>query len=316
MATLKYTYDNSDVETGGGGEQAPIGTLDGTIVAITYRDTKKDGSAANDIEVVVDVGAEYSRLWRYIGFAANQRWKMREFTDAVGLPASGTLTDAILKKKVGAKVLVKTVQGSSMDGSDRTEIKTLFPPRAEGDSTAGLDSGGGDEGFDSWSDDDLKAQLKESDVAIAGRFTRDKAIAALVGVEDEDGTVEDDGDPDGEVAGFDISQVEGFEDFDTWDSYDLKGEMDNRDLAIAGKFTDAKARVAIIEAVEAEFESGDGDAVAGSAAAEDDYEDWELSELKEEVDSRKEQGAEITITGRATPGKLIAALREDDVKPF
>jgi hypothetical protein len=49
----------------------------------------------------------------------------------------------------------------------------------------------------------------------------------------------------------------------------------------------------------------------------DDYDEWKLSELKSEVDTRNEDGANITVTGTGKNGAIrsvdyIAALREHD----
>jgi hypothetical protein len=90
MAVIKY--DVSGVEAGGGGEQPQPGLYKGKIVSVTPRKKKSNGDPTNDLEVVVDVGKEYSRLWTYIQLDnPASAWKLREFTDALGLPDKGGL---------------------------------------------------------------------------------------------------------------------------------------------------------------------------------------------------------------------------------
>jgi hypothetical protein len=106
-----------------------------------------------------------------------------------------------------------------------------------------------------------------------------------------------------------------------WADEDIKTYAD--DLGIAGNVSGRKTRAKYIEAITSLAESaaavqdGAGEG-SGGDGEQDDYEEWTLDELKDEVSTRNEQDAEIKITGRQTKDKLVAALREDDkvAEPF
>src|SRR4051812_46622015 len=127
MATIKV--DVTDVEAGGGGEQPQPGLYNGKLVSVTHRDKKSNGDPTSDLEVIVDVGQEYSRLWSYINLESPAaRWKLREFLDAVGLPAKVELTPQKLKALQGKLVLAKVVADTDLDGEYRGKVKNLFMP--------------------------------------------------------------------------------------------------------------------------------------------------------------------------------------------
>src|SRR5499427_9699087 len=103
MAVVKY--DVSNVESGGGGEQPQPGLYAGKIASINARTEKANGDPVRDLEVVIDVGEEYARLWTYVKTPddanyneAAHGWKLRELTDALGLQPKGQFDTA---KQVG-----------------------------------------------------------------------------------------------------------------------------------------------------------------------------------------------------------------------
>ena len=139
MAAIKY--DVSDVEAGGGGEQPQPALYKGKIVSVKHREKNARGEACNDLEVVVDVGEEFARLWTYIQLDnPATRWKLREFTDAMGLSPKGTIDPTKLK---GKAVTVKVAADTDLDGNYRGKIKNLFlPGSAPGEGDRGNGAGG------------------------------------------------------------------------------------------------------------------------------------------------------------------------------
>lgn len=308
MATT-IKYDVTDVETGGGGEDVQPAMYAGKIVSVTHRTQKTNGDPANDLEVVVDVGENYKRLWTYVGLGVG--WKMREFTDAVGLPPKGELTAAKLKALANTKVNVKVVADTDQNGDYRGKIKNLFKPGEGGVTTES--NGDHEDGYETLDMDDLKAELAEREIAIPkGRVTEAKLIALLEADDEENGG--GGGDDDAET---ETETAVTTDEYDEWELQDLKDELGEREIAVPkGRVNEAKL-IALLREDDAAKGGGGGE----DEAEPDEYDDeevWPDQDLKDELSARNEQGAEIKITGRANRAKLIAALREDDAnaEPF
>lgn len=317
MTAIKY--DNSDIEGGGGGKEPDPGLYEGRVVSVTHRTKKNDGSAVNDLEVVYDIGEEYVRLWSYIKLPGDpsydqSRWKMREFTDALGLPPKGSLDP---KKLEGKKVMVKTKM--RRDDPERAEVKNVFKPGEES-VKPGEDPTDGADDYSEWSVEDLEAEISERGLDMpSGRKTVAKLAAVLEAADGESGGDDEESEEgeegEAEPEGFDITQHEGFDDWDEWSKDDLKEYIAENGIELTGRFSEQKARDAIIEHVQGSGEpaAGDGD----GDAPEDDYDEWSDDELKEEIKDRIEAGAEIEVKGRWTRDKAIAAMRADDeANPF
>lgn len=335
MAILKY--DVSNVESGGGGEQAQPALYAGKIASITPRKEKSNGDPVSDVEIVLDIGSEYARLWTYVKFPddphyseAAHGWKLRELTDALKLPAKGAFDTA---KQVGKKVNVKVTADTNLDGDYRARARNLFPPGKIEEDGEDLPEGGEDEGpltqeeLTSWSSDDLREELEAREITIEGRFSAAKAIAAILGDQEGDGEMdegEEEPGEDGQVLDPELmadlrADADHYAD---WADDDIKQFAE--DLGILGNISGRKTRAKYIDAIvslaEAAKSWGDGEGEASGEGEEDeeDYDQWEQSELEAEVATRNEQGAEIEITGRKTKAKLITALRADDkeAQPF
>lgn len=325
MAKIKY--DVTNVEAGGGGEQPQPGLYNGKIVSVNHRKKKTSGDAVSDLEVVVSPGEEYARLWTYIKLPDDPNydevahgWKLREFTDAVALPPKGEIDPEKLK---GKSVTIKVSADTDQDGEYRGRVKNLFRPGDAGDaasSSSASSNGDGEytrEELEAWDDDDLKAELKDRELTISGRYSKDKAIEALL---EAAGSTNGDGNDAAEAgaAGDDLSE-ELLQDLNAdaefyaeWPDDDVKSYAE--DIGVLESISGRKTRNKIVEAI-TEFATkreGGGAAADDDAAPEDDYDEWELSELEDEVNTRAEQGAEIRVSGRKTKEKLIEALRADD----
>jgi len=336
MAVVKY--DVSNVESGGGGEQPQPGLYAGKIVSITPRTEKANGDPVRDLEVVIDVGEEYSRLWTYVKTPddanyneAAHGWKLRELTDALKLPAKGSMDTS---KQVGKKVNVKVVADTNLEGEYRGRVRSIFAPGKIEEDGEGMPEGGGDEEpltreeLDGWSNEDIKEEMAAMEIAVPrGRFNKEKAIQAIL---DAQGSTEAETDGGAESNGAGYLDPELVADLRTdasfysdWEDDDIKAFIE--DLGIAGNVAGRKTRAKYIETivafagtVEAVQDGSGEDSGDGEAESGDDYDEWELQELKDEIATRNEQDADIKISGRATKEKLVAALRDDDkvAEPF
>jgi hypothetical protein len=295
MAVIKY--DVSGVEAGGGGEQPQPGLYKGKIVSVTPRKKKSNGDPTNDLEVVVDVGKEYSRLWTYIQLDnPASAWKLREFTDALGLPDKGGFDPT---KLGGKQVSVKVAADTDLDGDYRGKVKNLFAPSDNGSEPASADGEATD--YSEWTVDELVAEIESRDLEMpSGRKTVEK-LAAILTEADEDAA--DDAPTD---------------EYDEWTTEDLSAEAETR--GIIGNISGRKTQAKLIEALRAD-DAGPSNENADPDNEEpvDDYDEWSEQELHDEVETRNnEANAEIEIKGRVTKEKIIAALRADDssAEPF
>jgi len=257
----RIAYDVSDVE-GAGGEDPPPGIYEATIVAAEQRTEKADGSPANDIHVTFDLGGDWVRKHAYIGLGEAAAWKLKEFTNALGMKDKGTIDTAKLD---GKKVRVK-LNPDTYDGEPRSKIGTILklkpargeaaeePEEEEVEEPEEEEADDGSVDLDSMDRDELKAFIKDNDLR--------------------------------ESAGVKV----------------LKTDSDD-DLR-------AKIREAMpdMEPAEAEEEEAEEEEAAG----EDDYDQWKLAELKEELGNR-----DLEVESPVTKAKAIAALRENDSEePF
>lgn len=360
MASVKY--DVSDVESGGGGEEPQPATYPGRIVSMTNRKKLADGKTpVSDLEIVCDIGKEFVRLWTYVKLPDDPNWnkeahgwKLRELTDALGLPPKGSIDIAKINKEK-PPVLVKVTADSHRDTGDyRGKIKNLFPAKA-GEEPAPADDDsdpgqGNDEGpydreeIESWSDDDIKGYADElgAEGPTSGRGWKTKLIDAIIEAQDAaSGETPDDAEPDGgsgaDLSGLDpdvateVEKILNGESVDDWDDDDVKWLVEglgiDGNVKTAGRGWQAKAKSAVTEYIAETYGGADpGDDDGGEAEVEDDMDDvddagnpvWSDQDLKDEIASRNEQGAEIKISGRWTRAKAIEALREDNknAEPF
>jgi|SRR5215831_11045435 len=325
MATIKY--DVSDVESGGGGQEPKPGLYSGKIISVTHRDKNRGGQAVDDLEVVVNIGPEYANKWTYVTLdSPAARWKVREFLDAVGLPPKGELTPQKLKSLAGKPVLVRIRADKNLDDDYQGKIKNLFMPGTVDDEEV-IESGNGtetdDDDMESWTDDDLKAELADRGLKI-GRFNREKAIAALSETEEEEEPEGEDEDDEEEATAAttdidpelknDLSVDPEF--YAEWPDEDVKSYVE--DLGIKGNISGRYSRANGVKAIVALAESILGPSDDTPEGSEDEYDSWDEDDLLGEIEARAEQGVEIKISGRKTKDKMIKALRADDAKadPF
>lgn len=282
----KIKYDVSDVEVSDVNYNQP---KPGVYGAKIFDATPRNTDGKNDIEVIVEVTDkgefQAARLWTYVHLGEASRWKMRELTDAVGLPPKGVLdTDKLVGKKLKIKV-----NAGSYEGEYRARVQRFLKA---GDSVDGSDeSDDGD--YDNWELDDLKAEVEERGLEIAGRKSKEKLIAALL--EDDGGSEEEE--PE------ESEEEESEDDYDTWSVDDLKTEAEEK--GVIGNISGRKTKEKLIEALRAES--------VDDAEPEDDYDEWDIEELISEANDRSLD----LPAGRKSKEKLISLLRADDAEdPF
>jgi hypothetical protein len=329
-------YDVTDVEPGGGqGDEPQPAVYDGTIKTVEYRDQKSDGSPVNDIHLAIDIGGGHRWMHTYINLDGAADWKLRELTDALGLPPKGKIDpDKFKNKKLRVKVNPGTYDWGDGNGPVyRAQTGTLLKPKSSDDYEPETDGAPSDvtsedagfvayrEGqpdpenpteeigsYDDWTDDDLEAEVSDRNLTVPGGRgkKRDKYINALRS-DDEETTATEPAQPAEDSF---VATREGDENgsYDDWPEEDLTAELNDRGLPTPGGR--GKKQDKIIAALRAD------DAEAGGGSEEgDDYESWTAEELMTQIDER---GLKSKLPrGRKTKDQLIAVLREDDAAdPF
>jgi hypothetical protein len=293
-------YDNTGVEesSGGTGVKVKPGVKIARIAKCTLRDQNKAGDPANDLELALDVGEEYDWVFSYIGLSDAAKWKMAEFTRALGLKESGKFDP---DKMVGKFLRVK-INPDTYDGA--------YSPRAGRFMKA---QPGDEEAFE----EGANSVSEMSNNGDGGPEAEPEDAA-----EPEAGIGKDaDGDPVYENPDF-VASREGEEDvgsYDDWADEDLVAECEDRGLTLpGGRGSKRNKAIKALRDEDAEVSGaseGDEEPEAG-----DDYDDWELDALKAEWESR-EMGDLPSIRGRNAETRLkksiVEALREDDeTNPF
>lgn len=239
MAKVKYNV--SGVE--GGGDFTP--PKPGVYVAKIAEASRRTGEK-NDIEVVYEIvkgDFKGSRIWDYVPLTEAAAFRLRQFIDALGLGEKGTLdTDKILGKKV--KIRVK---GRTWNDEYRAEIGSVFAldDDTEDDSDDGDDDddddlddeeqgdGDGDEeqDFSEMDNAELKAAVEENDGDLSeitdGVKGVSKKRAAIIAWLEENASGDDD---DDEASDDD----EDGDDYDEWETKELKEELKTRGLKTGG----------------------------------------------------------------------------------
>jgi hypothetical protein len=292
MAKL-IEYDNTGVDESGGGTGVKVrpGVRVAKIERCIQRTEKRDGSPANDVEVALNFGEEFDWGFTYIGLSEVSDWKLAEFTRALGLKEKGKFDpDKLIGKYLRVKVNSNTYEGEY--SPDMGKLMKIQP----GDIEA-WESGNG-------------SASEFSQSAAAGPDTDEEGDAEPEAAADN---FYREGKPDPEDPSETVSS------YDEWSDEDLEAEITDRELSLPGgrgskkkKMTDAlRADDEAQGTAEEEGEEGEGG---------DDYENWDLDQLKAEWQER-ELGELPTVRGRNADArlqkKLVEELRADDeANPF
>lgn len=291
MAKL-IEYDVTGVEEssgGGTGVKAKPGVHVAKIAKCVQREEKRDGTPANDIEVALNVGEEYDWVFTYIGLSESADWKLAEFIRAVGLKDKGKLDP---DKIVGKLIRVKLNSGS-YDGEYRPEAGRLMPAQKGDDKLFGEKVS------------EMSSQNGDDD-----------------GPDDEEPNVDADGDKIYADPDF-VPSREGDDDvgtYDEWDEADLLAEVEDRGLTLAGGRGKKKDKAIAALRDEDNEVAGANDEPEDEPEAGDEYDDWDLDQLKEEWESR-DMGDTPSFRGKNAADRVKAALIEglradDEENPF
>jgi hypothetical protein len=292
MAKL-VKYDNTGVEESGGGTgvKVPIGLRVAEIVSVTPRDTKSDGSPANDLQVILNFGEEYDWGYMYIGLSDAAKWKMAEFTRALNMKDKGQFDPDKLK----GKLLRVKVNNGEYDGEYSPNFGKLFAPQP------------GDE----------VGQASFSSNGASGPDAEDYGTT--------DDSANDHGTPppstDADICREDPEDPE-IGSYDDWPDEDIAAEVEARDLTLPGGRGSARNKgIKALREDDAAADAGDGDdAGEDPDSGDDDYDTWDLDQLQKEWEDRQ-MGELPSIRGRNRDERLktaiIEELRKDDVEnPF
>jgi hypothetical protein len=254
VAVIKY--DNSNVEPSQFKQPTP-GLYTCRIEEINHR--TEDGK--NDLEVVLVVdGGEFDKamLWTYIGLGEAAGWKMLEFTDALGLPAKGSLdTKKIINKKIKVKV-----NGDQYQGEYRARVGRLAPlsatPEADEveaeqeveDASATASDAGAEveDDYDDWDEGEHLSAIQEDEelgpLYPGGHDDDTEWLIGFLRAADR-----------GELGEWLEENHEAEEvDYSTWETGELKAELERRGLPVPNRAPKAK----LIKALEeADAEGGD-----------------------------------------------------------
>ena len=309
----KIRYDVSGATAGGDWEHAPVGLYLMEVKEINQKDSKAKNPM---LEVVMrpvatadgeKLESEYNNVWYYILIDGSQDARLRGLTDALGLPAKGSLdTDAA----AGSIVLAQLKADKDQDGDYRPRVAKLLP--APDDASVADEEGEEDEEDDEEGIDlaelnrtQLKALIKENslEIRVLKSTTDDQlreAIAEALGGEDETEEPEEDEEEEepeeDEEEGIDLS---------TLDRNELKKLIKDNELEIRvlKSMSDDDIRAAIAEAL--------GGAEGGDDEEEEDdeegsnYESMQIADLKALL---KERG----LSTSGAKQTLISRLKEDD----
>ena len=311
-------YDVSEVEAGqaGGAGEPPLGIQDAEIMICRARDEKRDGSPANDIEVAFKINDDDDLRWlyEYVGLGEGSDWKLREFTDALGLPPKGKIDP---QKLIGKKIKVNIKQGQ-YEGAPRAEVGRMLKSDAtveddagpqddpaadiDPDFTPSIEGVGDTASYDEWDADDVKGEFEDRKLTVSGRKTQAAMIAALR-EDDAEPEAEAEADASGAADGFTPTREDDDNKYDDWDADEVTAEASDRGLTLGGGRGNAKAKAIKALREDDTAQNGDGG---------DDYDTWDAETLLAEV---KDRGISMP-RGKKTSETLIGLLRAHDAEPF
>lgn len=287
MSPKLIEYDVTNVEEGGGGTGVKVkpGVVVAEIMRCVQRTQNRAGNPANDLEIALNVGAEYDWVFTYVGLSEAADWKLAELIRACKLPAKGKLnTDKIVGKIIRVKINTGDYNGEYSPDAGR-----LMPPQ-EGDEVGGKASEISSSGDDGPVDDTANGEGADSDYPDGFEPSRES---------------------DPEIGSY-----------DDWPDGDPESEVEDRGLTLAGGRGDKRAKA--IAALRADDEAHEGDGGTeddtGTTDDADDYEEWDLEKLTSEWNDR-EMGDLPSVKGRNAESRMkvamIEALRADDAEnPF
>lgn len=253
----KIKYDVSDVEPGRDFDTPlPKGTYRMKVADVTEGESKSSGKPMLTVEYEMPTGEHKGRkLWDYIVLEESSAWKLRQFVDAVGAKAKGTLdTDKVVGERVLVRVKHETDDRDPDDPVVRARVGSVsaIPDDAEDEDDdddaddddeptrgSGADDSGDDdeltaEDLDEYDRDDLEALIEEEDLDVKHNSKTKlpvlrERIAEALGLDDEDDEEEDDDEDEADYSELSLA--------------DLKAELKDRGLPVRGPKAKLVARL-------------------------------------------------------------------------
>lgn len=307
MAKVKYDVSDAEVRNF---EVPKPGVYEAHIHEASHGQSSSDNPMFTIVFEVTKGDHKGARIWHYILTDGSQDWRLREFTDALGLKPKGAVEPADL---VGSVVQLRTAIDPAKDGYDeKARVKNVMPPAGTDGASAGEDDDD-DEPYEEWDIGDLKEELEARELKVAGRATKAKIIAALEAddAEDEGEDEEEEEEKDEEKEDEEDEDGISMADLKKMSRTELKGVIKEEELEVKvlKKDSDDALREKIAEALELEDEEEEGEEEEEEEGSEEDtdYEEWDISELKAELKERA-----LKTDGRKSV--LVARLKKDDTK--
>lgn len=277
MAKIKY--DVSDVEPGVDYDTPiPRGVYRCKIADVTVGESKSSGNPMITVEYeVVEKGDWKGRkLWDYIVLNDASAWKLRQFTDAVGVKAKGELdTDKLVGEIVMIKVKHETDDRDPENPVVRARVGNVTglpededlddaddEPEDDDESEPDDDDDTGDDAddepeeltdradLDEYDRDDLVALIDEEELEVEHTkrtklaVLRDRVWEAL----DLDGSDDDDDEDDEDVPEYEDMSIA-----------DLTAELKERGLSATTKLKGGRKKKLFIQRLEKDDEDDDGE---------------------------------------------------------
>lgn len=262
----------------GQGEAPKPGLYDGKVVEVEHGPSQK-GNPMFTIKLEITKGDHAGfNLWHYVMTDGSADFRLREMTDAFGLPPKGAIDTAKLLNK---PVQIKVRNQNSEEFGRQAKVSNLLAPGGDADDEDDAD-------YSEMSLSDLKEEVEDRGLEIKGKALKSKLIAALEADDESEEEEEEDGDDGDDDEEADYSEM-------TLD--ELKEEAEDRGLELKGRATKAKLVKALEESDESEEDDGDED---DGDNEEEDYTEWSIQDLKDECEARglKTVGRKQVLIGR------------------
>lgn len=306
MAKVKYDVSNVEKRTF---EVPKPGVYEAHIHEMSHGDSSSGNPMFTVVFEITKGDYKSSRIWYYILTDGSQEWRLREFTDALGLKPKGTIDTDALK---GTVVQLRTDIDPAKDGYDeKARVKNVLPAKGTTAGSSGEDEEEEDAPYEEWEQSELAEEVEARGLKITGKKTKKKLIDALEANDaeeggDDDEEEEEEEEDDEEEEGEEITRA----DLDKMSRAELKKLIaeEELDIKVMKSTKDETLRDKIAEALELgdEDEEEEGEEEGEDDEKEDtDYEEWDVSDLKAEL---KERG--LKTEGRKTV--LVARLKKDD----
>lgn len=293
-------YDVSDVESGSA-DAIKAGMYEAAITEASYGKSSNQNNMFTLVLTITKGDYKNRKLWHYI-LPEQAEFRMREFTDALGLPPKGSVDTT---KIIGTVVGVRTVIQKSEEYGEQARVKNLLP-------AAGGEEDGDDEApYTEWETSELLEEVTARELTVSGKKTKAALIRTLEADDEASGGGEAEEAEEEEAEEGDDETLT-MADLEAMDRTALKKLIKDEelDVKVLKRHTDDEIRALIAEAagIEADEEEGAEEEEEEAENAEDDappYDEWEIADLKAEL---KERG--LKPDGRKSI--LVVRLTKDD----